>query len=281
MYKGNYNFKASVRIESDFFNKIVNKATSRWVDIENEYFSFLNSYMNSMVKNEKGIEGINNDFLTIRNNLIEYLKKQEKKIDPSEELIKTMFSEEVNNYYFLNFNYTNTIEGYSNRLKEKKENIKTEINYIHGNLSGTNGEPIFGIGDEYDERYENFKNKENFKELLKYSKSQWYLRNENYAELVEFIDEGKDFEIFIYGHSCGSSDKTLLRHIFEHENCKSIKVFYHQSVDNFYDLMLDLSLIFTQPLMFRKKVRSLSVCETMPQPKNEHPPFESKNLIKI
>ena len=77
--KGDYNFDASIKFNSIFFGKIIHKVTSRWVDIENEYFAFLNSYLQSSAKDEKGIEGINKDFLIIRNKLIEYLKKQEKK----------------------------------------------------------------------------------------------------------------------------------------------------------------------------------------------------------
>ncbi|RMZ61332.1 hypothetical protein D1632_00110 [Chryseobacterium nematophagum] len=29
-------------------------------------------------------------------------------------------------------------------------------------------------------------------------------------------------------HSCGNTDRTLLNTIFEHENCVSVKIFYHQ-----------------------------------------------------
>jgi hypothetical protein len=33
------------------------------------------------------------------------------------------------------------------------------------------------------------------------------------------------FQVLIMGHSCGLSDRTLLNIVFEHNNCRSIKVF--------------------------------------------------------
>jgi hypothetical protein len=49
----------------------------------------------------------------------------------------------------------------------------------------------------------------------------------NFYELTRFI-ESNNFQTYIYGHSCGISDRTMLNQIFEHENCKSIKIFYHK-----------------------------------------------------
>ena len=39
------------------------------------------------------------------------------------------------------------------------------------------------------------------------------------------------YQIFIFGHSCGISDRTLLIMLFEHDNCASIKVFYHEKYE--------------------------------------------------
>lgn len=40
-------------------------------------------------------------------------------------------------------------------------------------------------------------------------KTYWYLRTNNYQKLIDFVSSN-DFEVYIMGHSCGLSDKTLL-----------------------------------------------------------------------
>ena len=52
----------------------------------------------------------------------------------------------------------------------------------------------------------------------------WYFQTSNYHDLVRFI-ESNIFQVFILGHSCGLSDRTMLNMIFEHDHCKSIKLF--------------------------------------------------------
>jgi hypothetical protein len=55
-----------------------------------------------------------------------------------------------------------------------------------------------------------------------------YLQTPNYKRLLDFIDSNK-FQVYIMGHSCGLSDRTLLEYYFLNmNNCCSIKVFYHQ-----------------------------------------------------
>jgi hypothetical protein len=45
--------------------------------------------------------------------------------------------------------------------------------------------------------------------------------------MQKFIESGP-FQIYIMGHSCGNSDRTLLKKLFGHNNCISIKPFYYQ-----------------------------------------------------
>src|SRR5690606_18117762 len=92
---------------------------------------------------------------------------------------------------------------------------------------------IFGFGDEYDKSYGEFENFKN-KELFRHIKSFGYFKTSNYHDLIRFLGEG-DFQVYILGHSCGLSDRTMLKQVFENENCKSIKIFYHQLNDNTND----------------------------------------------
>src|SRR5690606_24450774 len=100
--------------------------------------------------------------------------------------------------YFLNFNYTNTVEDYIAECKKIIPN--TNINYIHGNLSGAQGKPIFGFGDELDKKYLEFEDEKN-NELFKHIKSFEYLQAKNFYQLTRFL-ESDEFQVHIYGHSC-------------------------------------------------------------------------------
>lgn len=65
----------------------------------------------------------------------------------------------------------------------------------------------------------NYKTIENINDnrFLDNIKSFMYLNNSNYRDLLNWI-ENNDFQVFIMGHSCGLSDRTLLNTIFEHHN---------------------------------------------------------------
>lgn len=68
------------------------------------------------------------------------------------------------------------------------------------------------------------------------------------------------------GHSCGNSDRTLLNTVFEHDNCVSIKPFYHQrgdGSDNYYELIQNISRNFTNMKLFRDRIVSKEQCKTM------------------
>ena len=67
----------------------------------------------------------------------------------------------------------------------------------------------------------------NDNQYLKNIKSIKYFETDNYKRLLEYINSD-NYQVFIFGHSCGLSDRTLLNTLFEHKNCVSIKPYYHQ-----------------------------------------------------
>ena len=98
--------------------------------------------------------------------------------------------------------------------------------HVHGKLEDINNPIIFGYGDEMDPYYEKIELlKEN--EFLNNFKSFGYFKTSNYQDFIRFIDSDA-FTVKILGHSCGLSDRILLNTVFEHKNCKSIKIFYYQ-----------------------------------------------------
>lgn len=167
----------------------------------------------------------------------------------------------------LNFNYTNTADMYM----PENEYI-FPINHIHGDLSNPNS-VIFGYGDELDEKYQEIRNLNN-NELLKNMKSIRYLEDVNYRNLLTFI-ESAPYQVYIMGHSCGVSDRTLLNTLFEHPNCVSIKPFYYeneQGQDNYIEIVQNISRNFNDPKKMRDRVVNKTYCQPLPQcPKIEKP----------
>lgn len=159
---------------------------------------------------------------------------------------------------FLNFNYTNTLKHYEDEL------FFREIIHIHGKLNDPSNPMIFGYGDELAEEYKQIENK-NDNEYLKNVKSIRYLETDNYRRLLSFI-ESEPYQIFIMGHSCGNSDRTLLNTLFEHKNCVSIKPFYHKKKDgndNYSDIVRNISRNFTSKALMRERVVNKTYCEPL------------------
>lgn len=188
-----------------------------------------------------------------------------------------LLSDSANNYFdlnpdqvlFLNFNYTLTEKMYKNPREFHHfmdgRLTSTESIHIHGttNLDDDN-DIIFGFGDELDEEYKSIE-KLNDNSYLENIKSINYLESDNYKKLLEFINSG-NFQIFIFGHSCGISDRTMLNTVFEHDNCSSIKLFYHQrseNEDNFSDIIRNISRNFNDKAKMRDRVVNKNYCESL------------------
>jgi len=61
----------------------------------------------------------------------------------------------------------------------------------------------------------------------------------------------------------------MLRQIFEHEECKSIKIFYHQKTEHkndYTDKTYDISSHFLDKASMRKKIVPYDLSYPMPQP---------------
>ncbi|CAM3940124.1 AbiH family protein [Flavobacterium weaverense] len=164
--------------------------------------------------------------------------------------------------HILNFNYSRTPIRYTNNTANG-----IEVNFIHGVVGDKDENKInFGFGDEMDEDYKLIENI-NDNEYLRNFKSFLYLQNSNYKSLLDFIENDK-FQIYIMGHSCGLSDRTLLNTVFENDNCRSIKVFYHKrqdGTDNYTELIQNISRHFNKKKLMREKIVNKTLCQPLPQ----------------
>ncbi|WP_332454195.1 AbiH family protein [Chryseobacterium aquaticum] len=159
---------------------------------------------------------------------------------------------------FLNFNYTSTENFYNIRPTDREfgNDISTDVIHVHGILNNkTDNKIIFGFGDEIDKDYLEIENL-NDNEYLQNIKSMKYLESDSYKKLLEFINSN-NYQVFIFGHSCGISDRTLLNTLFEHKNCNSIKPYYRQKddgSDNYSEMIRNISRNFTDKASMRDKV---------------------------
>lgn len=157
---------------------------------------------------------------------------------------------------FINFNYTSTELHYTA--------TETNVYHIHGELNSEENPIIFGYGDELDDHYKEIE-KFNDNRYLDHIKSINYAKTDNYKKILTLINDGL-FQVIILGHSCGNSDRTLLNTIFEHDNCTSIKVFYHQkneAEDNFLDIYKNISRKFNSKAKLRDRVVNKRYSESL------------------
>jgi len=269
-----------------FFEKIFNTTTiENWVDIENEYFDFLKNliydksgkiilehklhtdYKSTLDK----VKLLNEEFDFLKSLLEQYLNNITsnfipqnfnefeaivcQKIDKNENPALNLENEVLpNSLYFLNFNYTHTVENYFGLLDIE---IDRNLTYIHGKLNNLQNPIIFGFGDEHDKDFKNFEIISS-KILFDHIKSFKYSKTDNYQKVLGYI-VSLPFEVYVLGHSCGLSDRTLLKSIFEHKNCISIKVFYYEKengTNDYWDKQIDISRHFSDKSLFRKKLVS-------------------------
>lgn len=186
--------------------------------------------------------------------------------DKRQKIKKLLISDAAPNYFrhrpdeilFVNFNYTPTEVHYNDAPTDSEfdKKISTDVIHIHGILNNkTDNKIIFGFGDEIDKDYLEIENLNN-NEYLQNIKSMKYLESDSYKRLLEFINSN-NYQVFIFGHSCGISDRTLLNTLFEHKNCSSIKPYYRKKddgTDNYSEMIRNISRNFTDKASMRDKV---------------------------
>ncbi|HUM51123.1 MAG TPA: AbiH family protein [Chitinophagales bacterium] len=253
------------------FNECI---TKNWVDIESIYYEELKKAYKSHAdfKMGKTDDRQSIERLKLLNNQLDYLKEKLEaylvKVQLSNKTIinglSNIFS--MSAFYahedfekktmVLNFNYTETPKQYLSS--------DMEIINIHGELGNNNNPIIFGYGDEVDKNYKEIEDL-NENEFFKHIKSFDYFKTVNYRNLLRFIESTR-FEVFILGHSCGLSDRTMLSTIFEDKNCYRIRIFdYRQDKHNYRNKTYEISRHFKDKAAMRRKIIPLEQSIPMPQ----------------
>lgn len=260
-------------------DELLKKSKVNWVDIENTYFELLRLIVqtkdaNGKIKHKDSIVDINNELSHITFYLKEYLSGLDIDIDNSvtsrymkhfndeldiDDFLEFDSSKQESSLglnYFLNFNYTDSLT----RLLINNKNYHYLQNHIHGDL--IDSEIIFGFGDEMDSIYKQIEEL-NDNRYFEHIKSFHYFKTPNQRRLQTFLNSGF-YQVCIYGHSCGLSDRVMLNEIFEHENCKSIKIYYYND-DDFTTKTMEISRHFNSNKEMRKKIVDKSIDCLIPQ----------------
>jgi len=267
----------------DLINQYVN---ARWVDIEQYYYETLKRefriYKNpAKVKNLENIIELNKcmDELTLA--LKSFIKEQEIRITTEHitrlssllnSISEPLRPETVSlvkrhnrriapsQVLFLNFNYTNTVNKIIGNSFVHGNNKHL---FIHGTVSNEEDPIIFGYGDDTGEDYRELEF-EGTNELLRKIKSFQYPRTHNYHNLLNYLYIN-EFDVFVVGHSCGLSDRTLLKTIFEHPKCLAIQNFNYKGEQEDFEKRMEISRHFGDKVLMRERVLPYDHFATIPQ----------------
>ncbi len=284
-FKRNFKFENT----SIFFEQLIDQVLDKnWVDIENIYFNLLIRNLQSIQKSEplnrnyEAIEELNTQLDFLKNQLVKYLIDVQTKYKVSsldspmgslhDELNEKLLREQAyimhklhdteignpNKIVFLNFNYTNYLAQFT--FPKWKSNI---IINIHGELNNPKNPIIFGYGDDTHPMYESLENEHN-DIVLKQIKSFYYPKTNNYHSILGTISD-KPYELFIVGHSCGLSDRTLLKTLFEHDNCLGIKIFHQGHEDEHFYKNISISRHFSDKAKLRDRILPFDQHAKIPQ----------------
>lgn len=230
-----------VKFKNKFFGTLCRKfSLDNWCDIEKMYFR----HLTSPTRYTSSVEDYHNDFEEIKIYLSKYLKQQNinSSILPS---YYFMFEKLITyNSAVLNFNYTSTLEEY---------NIPPEkIIDIHGKLNNTKNPIIFGYAANNDESRKLIERDD--KEYMRYIKKHCYKRTNNEIRLREYLDKNSNINVFILGHSCGISDKLILNDILNHDHINSIRVFFYEDYESYFNTQVNIDRIMNNDNNFKKLV---------------------------
>lgn len=237
-----------------------------WVDIEEAYYKQVKKrvkgvHLSPETKiNKSGIEQVNKGLHFLTNKLHDFLLKstdfQSENTHYVTGMEKLFVSGNAEKIIILNFNYTNTFERYF------QKGTHYEIVNIHGTLANSLNPIIFGVGDENHSIYPNIV-EANVDELLVNVKSLKYLETNNYINLkAELL---KPFDVEIIGHSCGISDRTLLKEIYNKKECQKISIYHHKGLDSYRSSIYGISRYFDNNYEMRQKVQPFDSTLHIPQ----------------
>ncbi|PXV63327.1 abortive infection AbiH-like protein [Dysgonomonas alginatilytica] len=244
---------------------VCHSSLNNWCDIEVKYFELLNieNSKHSYFQNPKQL---NYHFEFLKKYLEEYLIEQEKEAKPIESYQEFFSNIDAPSTLILNFNYTHTIE----KLYQK-ETSNSKIIHIHGELENENNPIIFGYAASHEESRDLLG--KNDKEYLRNIKKQLYKRTDNEHQLSKYLNIHENIYLSILGHSCGFSDKLILKQILNHKNInkdmdqgdRSIRIFYYKEYESYFETQVNIDRIMNDDERFRTLLVDFTSSDSTPQ----------------
>lgn len=154
---------------------------------------------------------------------------------------------------FLNFNYTTYFESQIvDSIKEASNDSYTKYQtiFIHGDLEEPIDNIVFGVGDENKEIYSEIESLYD-NDWLEPLKSFHYFRNQKYQQLLGFIAKG-EYEVYVIGHSCSITDRTLLNMLFENDSCRKIHVYHYSGINSYLATAYNIARNFNDKVRLRR-----------------------------
>jgi hypothetical protein len=225
-----------------FFQQMaLNTAHNNWCDIERLYFQELLS------ENYKNPKQLNEEFEVIKKYLEIYLDSEKDKFSLLASY-KLLFNhlQKAENTFILNFNYTNTIRKYI----ESNPSLNS-IN-IHGELNKNKNPIIFGFAAD-DAESRKLVQKDD-KEFMRNIKKHCYKRTNNQDKLITYLEKTENIDVLIFGHSSGISDKLILNQIFNHKNIKTLRAFYFDNHEKYFETQVNIDRIMNNDSHFTKLI---------------------------
>lgn len=280
-----------IRYKYTFMNELVNELIdAKWVDIEQYYYSrllaeFASYKINPTVARLRKIKKLNKCMDDLSHALQIFIIKQQDagsvnygesnmfnlihKIreplteDKLEFVMENHGQDHPSEILYLNFNYTDTVQHLIGDKGPFSKKDNSRHLHIHGSVDDKENPIIFGYGDDTAEEYHELEMAgEN--ELLRMIKSFKYPRANNYHKLLGYIEEDY-FDVFIVGHSCGLSDKTLLKTIFEHKHCIAIQNFHRGNESEDFEKRIQISRHFSDKVLMRERLLPFDQDALIPQ----------------
>lgn len=254
-----YYFKNLIKLFKLVSDKHFDKKDYSKIAELNQSMDLIEGGFRDYIKNEQNRYDFtynNSHFKPLLDSFFEPIKKRENSLIPeqqSKDSPKTVF--------FVNFNYTNSLSKLLNNsfLKENRE-IQ-----IHGSVNDLSNPIIFGYGNDIGSIYTELEEEDNA-ELLRKIKSFAYPTTNNYHNLLNILDS-LPYEVFIVGHSCGLSDKTMLNTIFQHPKCLAIKNYHYKGEQEDFYKRISISRHFSDKPLMRKRVLPYDEWAKIPQKK--------------
>jgi hypothetical protein len=209
-------------LKNNFLSKLYREEDEFWFDVESSYFDMLSYIPKSYDKSSQKVQvlRLNKDLKQIKTLLQDYLETLNVNYDSqvsdfTKDLITSFQNNgSANDIIVIDFNYTQTINSFK------------IMGYEHYPIHGTlNSDIIFGWGNDKDGDYLEIKDLKDDNFLTNF-KTHHYLKNNNYQLIHHSLIRVKEkFNVHVLGHSLGLTDKSLLKEIFESDNCERIYLY--------------------------------------------------------